>query len=277
MGRPGTALLLLFALLWAACRGNGGAGGPSGGDSFTGPLTEEEFKALHELGSAERPPAKGTAVEVAGARAYLSLPEGAGPHPGVVVIHEWWGLNDHIRHWADRLAAAGYAALAPDLYGGEVATTPDRANELRKAVDDARALEVLKASHAFLAADPRVRAARRASIGWCFGGHWSLRLAMEAPDLDACVVYYGRPVTDPERLRAIGAAVLGVFGTQDPSIPNETVDELERALEEAGVTHTILRYDAQHAFANPSSARYDEPAATEAWRRTREFLDRRLR
>jgi len=241
----------------------------------TGGLSEAEFQALHQHRGDDAPTPRGTMVDLlpGGARAYLSLPEGASPPlPGVVVIHEWWGLNEHIRHWADRLASAGFAALAVDLYGGKTADRPDDAMALMKAVDPEEAVRLLLAAHAFLAEDGRVRATRRASIGWCFGGGMSLALALATPNLDACVLYYGRPVTESASLQKIQARVLGVFGTLDPSIPPDMVDAFEQALDDAGVPHRILRYDAQHAFANPSSARYDRAAAEDAWRRVRRFL-----
>jgi carboxymethylenebutenolidase len=254
-----------------------GAGPEASGDTgLTGALSEEAFKSLHQLRTDQPPPLRGAMIDLpgTGTRAYLSLParDATAPLPGLVVIQEWWGLNDHIKHWADRLAADGYAALAVDLYAGRVATTPDSAMALMQAVDEARARDILLAGHRFLAADRRIQAARRGSIGWCFGGRMSLELALQAPDLDAAVVYYGRPVTDPERLRAIKAHLLGIYGTRDASIPPDSVDALERALEAAEVKHRILRYDAGHGFANPSAANYDEKNAGAAWAEARAFL-----
>jgi len=241
-------------------------------------MSEEEFKALHELREEAAPPRRGQMIEVAGARAYLSLPEGASaPMPGVIVIHEWWGLNEHIMHWADRLAAEGYAALAVDLYGGVVATTRDEAMAAVKKVDDARALEILRAAHRFLVEDERVRAPRTASIGWCFGGGWSLGLAIAEPELDAAVIYYGRLPESAEALRPIRAALLGVFGNQDEGIPPAAVDAFEANLEKAGVRNRILRYDAPHAFANPSGKAYHQDDAAAAWKEVRAFLAEHLR
>ena len=240
---------------------------------LTGILSEEEFKALHESPSGKAPPARGIMLEIAGARAYLSLPEkGEPPFPGIVVIHEWWGLNENIQHWSDRLAADGYAALAVDLYGGKVATNPDSAMAYMKRVDEKRAQAILQAAHAFLASDARIRATRRGCIGWCFGGGWSLQQALHTPDLDAAVIYYGFLVTDAEKLREIQCPVLAIFGNQDRSIPPAVVDEFDAALAKAGVEHHILRYDAVHAFANPTNQKYDKKAAVEAWLEVRAFL-----
>jgi len=264
--RCGVILLVLAA--WVGAQDTG----------LTGVLDEEAFKKLHDLSQEKRPPPAGKMIQLKTSRAYLSLPKkGKAPFPAVLVIHEWWGLNGHIKYWADRLAADGYAALAVDLYGGQVALTRDDALKYMKAVDAAKAKAVLKEAHAFLATDERVRAKKRACVGWCFGGGWSLQHALQAPDLDGAVIYYGRLVTDPVQLKAIKAPLLGVFGDQDRGIPPKVVNAFAKALEEAGVKHTILRYDAQHAFANPSSGRYDAKAAEDAWKKVRAFLAKRLK
>lgn len=239
----------------------------------TGGLSEEEFKALHV------PPAEGTApalhgqmIDLNGSKAYLSLPEGKGPFPAIVVIHEWWGLNEHIQHWTDRLAKTGWAAIAVDLYGGTVAKTRDEAMAAMKQVDPAKAKATLDAALDFAAKDSRIVAPKRAVIGWCFGGAWSLQTAIARPDLDGAIIYYGQLETDPAKLGAIKAQVLGVFGTQDKGIPPAKVDEFEAALKQGGVRATIHRYDAEHAFANPSNPKYDETAASDAWRHVLAFL-----
>ncbi len=239
---------------------------------WTGVLGEEEFRKLHQLKEGEAPALEGTDIEVGGQVAYLSLPAGKPPFPAVIVIHEWWGLNDHIKHWADRLAADGYAALAVDLYGGKVATDRRDALSYMKSVDQDAALKTMQAAHRFLAEDARVRANMRACIGWCFGGGQALNLAIATPDLDAAVIYYGRLVTDPAKLRGINARLLGVFGNKDKGIPPSAVDAFTKALDEAKRQYRIFRYDADHAFANPSSARYDTKSASAAWREVRRFL-----
>ncbi len=243
----------------------------------TGGLTEEEFKALHDLTDRKPEAPRGKMVDLDGARAYLSVPKGEPPFPGVIVIHEWWGLNGHIQHWADRLAADGYAALAVDLYGGQVAENRDDAMRYMKAVDAEKAAATLKRAHAFLKEDARVKAEKRGCMGWCFGGAWTLKHAMATPDLDAAVMYYGQPVLKPADLKGIRAPLLGIFGNRDKSIPPETVDAFEKALASAGVKHRILRYDADHAFANPSGGRYDDKAASAAWTEARAFLSERLK
>ena len=208
---------------------------------------------------------------------YLATPVGtADSLPGVIVIHEWWGVNENIRTMARKLAARGYAALAVDLYGDRVASTSDSAMKLVRSVDEAAARSNLRQAYGFLIerGAPAV-----ASLGWCFGGGWSLRTALELPEkLDAAVIYYGQLVTEPDRLSRLTMPVLGHFGDQDNSIPLEDVRAFRDALSRAGVTHEIRVYEgAGHAFANPSGERYVEAAADTAWRRTLHFLDEHLK
>lgn len=245
---------------------------------LTGAVSEEEFKAMHERPHDRSPAPRGQMLALGQDQVYLSLPPtGAAPRPALIVVHEWWGLNDNVKHWTDRLAAEGYAALAVDLYGGKVATTPDDALASMKAVDPAVALSRLRAASDFLRKDARVQAPKVGVIGWCFGGAQSLQLALNDPELSAAAIYYGKLETDPAKLRSIKAAVIGIFGTRDRSIPQETVDAFDRGLTEAGVTHEVHRFDADHAFANPSNPRYQSEAAAEAWARVRTFLARHLR
>lgn len=209
----------------------------------------------------------------------LARPESAEAGvPGVVVIHEWWGLNDNVEAMARQLAAQGYLALAVDLYGGEVASAPDGAMALmRTAMGREDALtDNLGQAVAYLADD--LGAPRVGVIGWCFGGMWSLRTALAVPDrVDAAVIYYGRPVTDPARLATLAAPVLAHFGGADDSIPADTVAAFEAGLAEAGVAHAVYTYEgAPHAFANPSGQAYTPEAAEAAWDRTTRFLAERL-
>lgn len=267
--------LVFLTLLAGTAVAQKSASGPTQ-TGWTGVLDEAEFAALHELKQGQKPRLFGEDIEVRDAKAYLSLPGNKKPDAAVLVIHEWWGLNDHIKHWTDRLAADGYAALAIDLYGGVVATTREGAMDAMRSVDEKEALATLLAAHRFLKNSPRVGAKRRACIGWCFGGGWSLKLAMAAPDLDAAVIYYGRLVTDKEKLAAIAAPILGVFGNQDRGIPPAAVDAFEQAMNAAGKNLRVRRYDANHAFANPSSARYSKEHAAAAWKETRAFLREHL-
>ncbi|MBK6939732.1 MAG: dienelactone hydrolase family protein [Planctomycetes bacterium] len=254
----------------------------TGDTGLTGALSEDEFMKLHELKPDEQGERRGLTVTLeSGANGYLVLPKGADPTKrplsAVLVIHEWWGLNRNIELWCDRLAETGVAALAVDLYGGVVATTSDEAMKAMRAVDTAKAVEHLKSAYAFLTTDERVKAVKVGSIGWCFGGAMSLQTALNVPELDACVLYYGRLVTDPKVLGSIRCPVLGVFGTKDGSIPPATVKQFDDALTEAKVVHEIHSYEAEHAFANPSSPRYDHEHAAAAWEKVKAFLDANLK
>ncbi|HEX6813933.1 MAG TPA: dienelactone hydrolase family protein [Planctomycetota bacterium] len=242
-----------------------------------GELSEKEFAALHELKKEAPPKPTGTMVEVGEAAHYLALPKDKkAPLPAVIVIHEWYGLNDHIKHWADRLAGEGCAALAVDLYRGTVAKTSEEAQKAMGAVDAAQATATLREAFAFLSSDDRIKATKRGCIGWCFGGGWSLKLAIAERDLDACVIYYGRLVDDEAELAKIEAPVLGVFGSKDRSIPEQAVAAFEGSMKKLGKDVRVLRYDAEHAFANPSGARYDQKNAAAAWTEARAFLQKHL-
>lgn len=204
--------------------------------------------------------------------------DATGDEPGVIVIHEWWGLNDNIEHMARKLAAQGYRALAVDLYLGMVAQRPDRARELMEATFErsAQLENNLRQAARYLRED---RGAQRLGvIGWCFGGHWSLRTALLLGErLDAAVVYYGRLITDPDRLAALEAPLLGIFGEQDQGIPLESVEQFEGALRTLDKTHRIEIYPgARHAFANPSGTRFEPEAAEAAWDLTLTFLEKHL-
>lgn len=209
----------------------------------------------------------------------LARPEAAeGGLPGVVVIQEWWGLNDNIEAMARRLAAQGYVALAVDLYGGQVATTPDDAMRLMRAAmaDEDGLVDNLRQAVAFLADD--IGAPRIGVIGWCFGGRWSLRTALAVPDrVDAAVIYYGQPITDAARLGALSMPVLAFFGEADGSIPTDSVAAFAAALDEAGVRHAVTTYPgAPHGFANPSGQGYTPAAAEDAWAQTTAFFEEAL-
>lgn len=246
-------------------------------DVWTGALDQAAFAALHELTDAQAPPALGHEVDLGdGSTLYVS-PALDDDAPGLIVIHEWWGRNDHIRHCTDRFAAAGYHAVAVDLYGGAVASTRDEAMAAMSAVDPAAAAATLRHAADYLEAELGVQ--RYGSIGWCFGGGWSLQTAIDQADLDACVIFYGRLSTDPEALAKIHAPILGVFGTRDRSIPTEAVNAFEAAalVHSSAPSLQINHYDAEHAFANPSSARYDASSAEAAWNAVQEFLADKLR
>ncbi len=210
---------------------------------------------------------------------YLARPEGVEAGlPGVIVIQEWWGLNDNIEAMARRLAAQGYVALAVDLYDGEVATTPDGAMAAMQSAMGREDELTANLRQAYDYLTDELGAPRVGVIGWCFGGMWSLRTALALPDgIDATVIYYGRPVTDADQLAALSMPVLAFFGGADESIPQDTVAAFDAALTEAGVAHEVEVYPgAAHAFANPSGQAYDAEAAEDAWARTTAFFDEHL-
>ncbi len=196
------------------------------------------------------------------------------PLPAVIMIHEWWGLNDGVRAAADRLAAEGYIVLAVDLFGGKTAATPATARQLMLEVveDPEAANENIRGAYEFVSAT--AGAPSVAALGWRFGGTWSLNAAMLFPDeLDAAVIYYGQVTDDEERLRPVGAPILGLFAADDISVKPESVKAFEAALTRLRKDFVIHVYDnARQGFANASADSYDPAVAEDAWRRTLAFL-----
>ena len=204
----------------------------------------------------------------------LYTPAGKGPFPALVVIHEWWGLNDWVKDQASRLADEGYVALAIDLYRGKVATTPDMAHEIMRGVPEDRAKRDLHAAVEFLASQPNVKKDRIGSIGWCMGGGYSLDVALQEPTLAATVINYGHLATDPDAMKKIHAPILGLFGAQDHGITPDDVHKFEQALKQLGKKIDVTIYpDAGHGFENPNNKDGYRPADTaDARKRTDEFL-----
>jgi carboxymethylenebutenolidase len=204
----------------------------------------------------------------------LYTPAGKGPFPALIVIHEWWGLNDWVKQQAAKLAEQGYVALAIDLYRGKVADNPDMAHELMRGVPEDRAIRDLRAAYDFLASQPNVKQDRIGSIGWCMGGGYSLDVALAEPHLAATVINYGHLATDPAELKKINAPILGMFGGLDRGITPEDVKKFQQAMEQLGKKIEVKIYpDAGHAFENPNNkAGYRAEDAADAWRRTVDFL-----
>ena len=245
----------------------------AGDDARPSPAAEAPAAAPVESRQVVYANLDGRAVE-----GYLAVPEGVENPPGLVVIHEWWGLNDNIRQMADRLAGEGYAALAVDLYEGRSASEPEQARQIMQSAmeDEARIRENLRAAHDYLTSE--LGSPRTGVLGWCFGGGWSLQTALAIPALDAAVIYYGRVETSRETLQKLETPLLGHFGGEDQGIPIESVRELESTLAELEKNATIHVYEgAGHAFANPSGSRYEADAAETAWERTLEFLAEHLK
>ena len=212
---------------------------------------------------------------------YLAEPAQGAGSPGIVVIQEWWGLNDQIKGVADKLAAAGYRALVPDLYRGKVALEANEAEHLMTnlnfgdaAGQDVRgAVQHLKASGS----------AKVGVTGFCMGGALTILSAVNVPEADAGVVWYGYPPLEYVDASKIKAPLLAHWATDDAAFPIAKVDELEKMLQGANVTFEFHRYNAKHAFANETAdsknlpiLKYDPKAAELAWRRTMDFLARHL-
>lgn len=209
---------------------------------------------------------------------FLAAPKNGNNFPGVILIHEWWGLNQNIKDMAAELAKNGYAVLAVDLYEGKVAATPEEARTLVSGVQKDRALQNMRAAIAYLELNNSVQ--KIASLGWCFGGGQSLQLAIsDQPKVDATILYYGTPlVTDQAQLSKIKWPILGIFGDKDMAIPVDSVKEFDAKLDELGIENEVYIYQGVgHAFANPSGQNYAAEETKDAWQKTLSFLQKNLK
>jgi len=199
----------------------------------------------------------------------LYTPAGKGPFPGIIVIHEWFGLNDWVKEQASKLADRGYATLAIDLYRGKVATTPDEAHQLMRGVPEDRAKRDLDAAFHYLQSRTDIKKNKIGAIGWCMGGGYALDLALEEPQLAADAINYGHLATDPAELKKINAPILGLFGAQDQGIPAEDVKKFGETLDKMGKKADITIYpDAGHQFQNPNNQQAYRPKdAADAWKK----------
>jgi len=213
---------------------------------------------------------------------YLAEPAAGAKAPGVVVIQEWWGLNDQIKGVADRLAKAGYRALVPDLYRGKVTVEAQEAEHLMTGLNfgdaagqDIRgAVQYLKSSGS----------AKAGVTGFCMGGALTLLSAVNVPEVNASIAWYGFPPLEYIDASKIKAPLMGHFATADEFFAIAKVDELEKKLRDASVKFEFHRYNAKHAFANEEASaknlpplEYNPQAAELAWKRTTEFLDKHLK
>jgi carboxymethylenebutenolidase len=211
---------------------------------------------------------------------YLALPNGEGTHPAVIVVQEWWGVNDWVENQTKKLADLGYIALAVDLYKGKIAKDQATAHQLANGLDETDAMNMLHSAADFLRGRSDVRANAIGVIGWCMGGGYAARLAATDPGIRTVVMYYGAPLTDEREIRELQAAVLGNFGGADKGIPPEKVRAFEKALKKAGKKVDFKVYPgAGHAFANETNVMgtYQEAAAKDAWARTTAFLKKELK
>ena len=229
--------------------------------------------ALAEAVAATLTTVTGTTPSGRVVRASLAVPARL-PAPAVMLIHEFWGLNDQIRAVAAEVAREGMLALAIDLYDGAVASERDAARKLMEAVDPAAASETAAFWIRWLKAHAD-GTGKVATLGWCFGGGWSLNASIAEP-VDATVIYYGRVDRPAGQLARLNGPVLGHFASRDAWINAEMVGAFEAAMAAAGKRLTLHWYDADHAFANPTGARYDAEDARLAWERTRAFLQQAL-
>ena len=204
------------------------------------------------------------------AKGFFATPKKHGNYPGVVMIHEWWGLNDNIKNQAQTLAAQGYNVLAVDLYHGQIATTSADAQKQVAALDQDDAVKNLQAAVSFLHKRGSVKIA---SLGWCYGGGQSLQLALSGTPLDATVIYYGQLESDPAKLATIKWPVLGIFGDKDAVVSVDSVKKFKESLDTNKITNEIELYPGVgHAFANPSNAGYAPKETADAWEKTLKFL-----
>jgi carboxymethylenebutenolidase len=208
---------------------------------------------------------------------YLAEPAKAGDAPGVVILPEWWGVNEQIRGVADQLAQRGYRALVADLYQGRVTQDPEEAKAL-KAHLDVQAAVVQDTRGAVRHLKETAPGAKVAVLGFCMGARLAQIASVGVPEVDAVVSFYGNPSWGAADLTQAHAPLLLHFGTEDGSIPRELVEGVETQLREGGVPHELHWYEAQHAFANERRPEvYDAEATKLAWERTDAFLARVLR
>ena len=249
-------------------------------DSMAKFVNDKDFRDAHETPTALHYAAKGemfhfNTPDGSNGMAYLVKgADGFSSHKFLFVVHEWWGLNDHIKQEADRLAASlpKVNVLALDLYDGKLATNPDDAGKFMKAVKPERCESIINGALAVAGKDGQV-----ATIGWCFGGGWSLRSSILAADRGAgCVMYYGMPVEKADELAPLHADVLGIFAKKDGWIGEEVIGKFKDLAKATGKSLDVHWFDADHAFANPSSPKYNEAAAKEANQLALDFLKKKL-
>lgn len=283
-------ILLGCAVFGIACSGDSNqSSDPSGDEQFLeDTATAHEDDTPEPSPAADVPPSRAVlGTELAYGESaernlvgYVAMPEDAAePLPGIIVIHEWWGLNDNIRAMAEQIAGEGYIALAIDLYGGQVAEDPAQAQELMQGMYAApEAIEAnLRQAHEYLtqyAFSPRVGV-----LGWCLGGGVSLSAGLWMPEeLDAVVMYYGRVSDDSVALGGLDTPLLGLFAADDTAIKVADVQRFRNVLNRLGKDATVRIFpDVGHAFANPSGGNFNAAAAEEAWGMTLEFLTQNLK
>ena len=214
----------------------------------------------------------------AAASGHLARPDDSAPHPGVIVIQEWWGMDDHIKDVANRFAREGFIALAPDLYHGEVATEPDEARKLVMNMNREQAMKDLLGAVKRLQAVPEVSPKKIGCIGFCMGGSLTLALAAATPDIAAAAPFYAGFQPPADELAKIEAEMFCAFGADDGGIPMDNVRKFETTLKEKDCKATVKVYDdAPHSFFNDTKPSYRPDAAEDAWSNSLSLFRRLLK
>lgn len=247
---------------------------PSATSAFASLGSDERFRNAHEAPLPAEFAALGRMItfktpDGKSSSAYF-LPAKKQSKNYLIVFHEWWGLNDYIKKQSDLFAdsLAGINIMALDLYDGKVAANADEASKLMQATDETRAQNIIKGALEFAGEDAKV-----ATVGWCFGGGWSLKGALiSGGHLQGCVMYYGMPEPDVNKLKSLNGDVLFIWPNQDKWINEGVKNDFVKNMKEAGKNLTVKEYNADHAFANPSNPRYNKEAGEDAMRNTLVFL-----
>jgi carboxymethylenebutenolidase len=209
------------------------------------------------------------------AKGYLALPEGAGPFPGVIVIHEWWGLNDHTKDIANRFAAEGIAALAPDLYDGKVTKDPNEAGKLMSSLPQESAVVLLIG--AAIALSNEYPTSDVGVVGFCMGGMLAMHMACHTERVSAVVAFYGAPPED-DHIARLHAPVFFIGADNDEWVSKDKIEFLEKSCRKHGKTCTVLvPPGTSHAFFNDTRPEvYNKTAAAEVWPKVLDFFRQNL-
>ena len=269
-------LIVLFGIFTLGC-GNNEKDQQTKADDMSDFAGDTSFQNEHELPDTidyiEMGEMKNISIEGQDDASYYAVDQ-ENSHAVLLMFHEWWGLNDQIKREAGRYAEKlpGVDVWALDLYDGKVAESRDSAGAYMESTTEDRAYAIIQAALQKAGINTPV-----ATIGWCFGGGWSLKASIAAGDQsEACVMYYGMPVKSEDALKGLSAPVLGLFAGKDEWITPEVVEEFKQLMDESGNELETHIYDADHAFANPSGPRYNEEAAQKANRQAHDFLKKHI-
>lgn len=239
------------------------------------------FVASFAMASIEKPVEYKSGTDTV--KGFMYMPDDAAKsgkkYPAIIVIHEWWGLNDWVKEQAKKFADQGYVTLAVDLYRGHVATSPDEAHELMRGLPHDRAVRDMRAGFDRLAKEKSVNSRKIGAIGWCMGGGLAGEFAQAEPRLAAVVVNYGSLSSEDASLKPIKAPVLGLFGGKDRGIPPESAKTFETKMKQMGKSAEVVIYpEAGHAFENPNNKEgYRADDAADAWKRQVAFFQKNLK